>query len=33
MVIYDEHGEVIAALAEKISILESVLTLETLEAR
>ena len=33
MVIRDEHGEVIAILAEKISILESVLTLGTLEAR
>ena len=33
MVIWDEHGEVITALAEKISISKSVLTLETLEAR
>ena len=33
VVIWDEHGEVIAALAEKISIPKSVLTLETLEAR
>ena len=33
MVIRDEHGKVIAALAKTISIPESVLTLETLEAR
>ena len=33
MVIRDEHGELITALAEKISIPESILTLETLEPR
>ena len=33
MVIQDEHGKVIAALAKKISIPESVLTLETLGAK
>ena len=33
VVIRDEHGKVIAILAEKISILELVLTLGTLEAR
>ena len=33
MVIRDEHGEVIATLAEKIPIPDSVLTLETLAAR
>ena len=33
VVIRDKHDEVIAALVEKISIPESVLTLETLEAR
>ena len=33
MVIRDKHGVVIAVLAEKISILESVLTHGTLEAR